>query len=145
MDDAQLQGTSIPLINLWQLKTHISHRTTIRKQHPQYGFWATFINFFKFWHFAKFQGQKYWGIPTLGVWGVRVGRCANRRPTHNFPIPLNTKLCLISCHLARIPMSSYAPLPNSTSLLGVIVDLWRRKWYQSICRPHILIRPLYTH
>ena len=39
-----------------------------------------------------------------------VGSCANRKPTHDFPIPLDTMFCYICRHLTGIPMLNYAPL-----------------------------------
>ena len=33
--------------------------------------------------------------------------CTNRKPTHDFPIPLQTKFCSICRRLERIPMSIY--------------------------------------
>ena len=60
--------------------------------------------------------------------------CANRKTTHDFPIPVITMFCSI-CHcLAAFPMSSYDPHWGG----GVRVDIEGRKWYQSKCCPTFL-------
>ena len=47
------------------------------------------------------------------LWGLgecqRLGICTNRKPIHDFPLPLNTELCSIRRRLAVIPMSCFDP------------------------------------
>ena len=89
------------------------------------------------------------GEPNFGGWGIRVDlgvrNCANRKPTHDFPIPLITKFCYICHRLAPIPISSYGrPIRTlPPPIWWVRVDL-ERQWYQSKSHPHIHIQLLYT-
>ena len=65
------------------------------------------------------MGGGGWGL-TWGVRGeLRIGICANRKPTQDFPIPLITKFCSIRRRLAAIPRSSCDPW---ASLWGTPTD-----------------------
>ena len=93
---------------------------------------------------GEFSVTPIWGLCGVEreLGGVRSS--ANREPTHDFPIPLNTKCCPV-CHcLAAIPISSYDPQfrrPHS----GVRVDLGGRKWYKSkISSPHSYSTSIHT-
>ena len=60
------------------------------------------------------------GIAQLGEIGV--GSCANRKPIHDFPMPLNTNFCSICRRLTTIKMSSY-DTQFDPQFVGVRADL----------------------
>ena len=68
-----------------------------------------------------------------------VGICTNRKSTHDFVIPLTTKLYLYLLPFRRNANVKLWPV-NSTPVLSVRVDLRGRKWYLSKSRPDIAIR-----
>ena len=58
-------------------------------------------------------------------WGLVGGRgrgwkveANNRKPTHDFPMSVNTKFCSTCRRFAGIPISGYAPSPKSNPLRG---------------------------
>ena len=73
-------------------------------------------------------------------WGVGIRSCANRKPTHDFPIHLNTKFLL---YLPPFGRNSNAKLwyPLFDPVVWG-VDLGGREWFQSKSRPYIPIRLL---
>ena len=69
----------------------------------------------------QFEGE-FLRSPLLGVRGVLGGReLYNRKPTHDFPLPLSTNVSSIFRRLAGILMSNYALI--SAPRLGVRVNL----------------------
>ena len=80
-----------------------SRRLSIRSVAPSATVWPSFE--------MEFGVPQFWGFGEKGV-----GRSANRKPTHDFPIPLNTKFSICR-RLAAIPKSSY-DLPIRSPTFG---------------------------
>ena len=90
----------------------------------------------------NFKG-KFWGSPICGVWGIRASGVV--------PIESPTTSQYLSIQSFALPAAVWLQFhvklwpPIRLSVCGVSKDLGSREWYQSKCRPYILIRLLSIH
>ena len=67
---------------------------------------------------VSFGEPRITGFGELGEsYGVGRGSCANRKPAHDFRIPLNTKFFSICRRLTAIPISSFDPAGTDPPIL----------------------------